>query len=168
MSNQQTETVYVDCSDCRHTVKISKEEYDKTFNVGPGWVLYCSKCEYKHKKLIEEIKKLNGLTLRPSKFELGKFHIFYKFGKRYECDTNHSVPDNNKHFIIDIIKITDCFITYKIRNYGEGEWTKCKRKRWNPIDRRLGKWHHTIKYPKEWSVGDWEQISPDDLYRKCD
>ena len=148
---QQTKTVMEYCYGCNYSVKISKEEYDKKEG-DYGWFVDCSKCEYKNKILKEESDKLNGLTLRPSKFELGKFHIFFRWG-----------TSSRAHYIIDIIKITNCFITYKIRNYGEGEWTKCKRK----ID-WSNKHTHKIKYPKECGDMDRENISPDDLYRKCD
>ena len=157
---QQTTTAT--CSSCFDPyVKISQEAYDKGKG-DLGWVVYCSKCAYKHKILREQSDKLNGLTLRPSKFELGKFHIFYKFGKRYERGGHHA---HNIHFIIDIIKITNCFITYKIKSsdWWSGEWFKCKRK----ID-RSDRYAHKIQYPKELNEMNRVRISINDLYRKCD
>ena len=135
---EEKKCIAVACSDCRHkTINIDQDEYDKRDKM--GFVVYCDECEYKNKIIHNEIRKRIAHNVvgvfRPHTFELGKFHLFRleTIYKRFW-----------RHFIIDITKITKCFITYKIQDISAGEelWTECKRKIFNPSHHR-----QSIKYP---------------------
>tara|TARA_R110000851_G_scaffold264218_1_gene416803 strand:+ start:28 stop:522 length:495 start_codon:yes stop_codon:yes gene_type:complete len=155
----------VDCYDCRYPVKLNDEEWEE-WEKQEGFLgrcVMCSKCRYKHNILRKEIDKndwRSGVQLRPSKFEVGKFHIFLKFG---EANERMCLNNVNRHFIIDIIKITKCFVSYKLKeiyiNGYHNDDTVHKRK-----IQTQARYVPQIAYPKNFDVRH-ETIKINELWR---
>ena len=124
----------IDCTDCkRKPVRINQEDYDKLFNnpipmAGWGYSARCRDCNYK-----SDIWDKDKCLWSGMKFEVGKYHHFSRCrAGNFEISERYTV----QHYIINVTKITKCFVSYEICDVSAGwdpegpekHWVACRKK----------------------------------------
>ena len=122
----------IDCTDCkRKPVRINQEDYDKLFNNGMsgwGYNARCRECSYK-----SDIWDKDKCLWSGMKFEVGKYHHFSRCrAGNFEISERYTV----QHYIINVTKITKCFVNYDICDVSAGwdpegpekHWVACRKK----------------------------------------
>ena len=125
----------IDCTDCkRKPVRINQEDYDKLFNNGMsgwGYNARCRECSYK-----SDIWDKDKCLWSGMKFEVGKYHHFSKKPFHERLAGAGQSRNSVQHYIINVTKITKCFVNYDICDVSAGwdpegpykHWVACRKK----------------------------------------